>query len=86
MYYSIGCSGLVLLMLGIVCNPPENRSKLEGWLARKHDPIEPSILMHGITQLVAIFHAYESYRPLIEEALQHPEILDEMFGITLDDA
>jgi len=79
-----------------VLNPDDTKMRVElrlfalvvrlgGWLGRKRDPIGPSILMRGILQLIAIFDTLESHRSLIEEALQHPEILAEMFGIALND-
>ena len=60
-------------------------AKLGGWLARKRDPIGPSILMRGILQLAAMCATLDSYRPLIEELRQNPDVLAKMCAVSLFD-
>lgn len=57
---------------------------LGGWLGRKNDPIGPAILMRGMSQFLSIFHTLESHYSFMKEALQHPDILEKMLGITFD--
>ena len=56
-------------------------AKHGGWLGRKRDPIGPTILMRGILHLLGILDTAARYGPLIEEALQNPEVLRRLFCV-----
>lgn len=52
-----------------------------GWLGRRRDPIGPTILMRGILDLLSVLDTTARYRPLIEEALQNPDVLRRLFCV-----
>jgi len=56
-------------------------AKTGGWLGRRRDPIGPTILMRGMLHLLAVLDTAARYGPLIEEALQNPEVLRRLFCV-----
>jgi len=56
-------------------------AKNGGWLGRRRDPIGPTVLMRGMLYLLAVLDTYVRYGPLIEEALQNPQILQSLLGV-----
>lgn len=55
-------------------------AKNGGWLGRRRDPIGPTILMRGMLHLLAVFDSFVQYSSLIEEALRHPDILQNLLN------
>lgn len=58
-------------------------AKNGGWLARKTDPIGPTILMRGMLHLLAVLDGVTRYAALIEEALKNPDALEELLGFEI---
>jgi hypothetical protein len=57
-------------------------AKRGGWRARKTDPIGPIVLMRGLLVVLSTFDALAHYSDLLNEARQHPEILENLFAYT----
>lgn len=56
-------------------------AKNGGWLGRRLDPIGPTILMRGLLDFLSIMDALLRYKSLIEEALDNPEAIREIFCV-----
>jgi hypothetical protein len=56
-------------------------AKNGGWLGRRRDPIGPKILMRGLLDFLATLDTSLRYKSLIEEALENPETIREIFCV-----
>jgi len=52
-----------------------------GWLGRRRDTIGPTILMRGALDMLSTLHDMVELRDLFTKALDHPEVLQQLFGI-----
>ncbi|MFH1739466.1 MAG: IS4 family transposase [bacterium] len=56
-------------------------AKSGGWLARRNDPLGPTILMRGLLQVLAVFDAASRHASLIQEALDNPDLLRKLICV-----
>lgn len=60
-------------------------AKTGGWLARRRDPIGPTVIMRGLLQFMTMIDAYCHFQSLLEELKERPDVMKEIFGFSIDD-
>ena len=56
-------------------------AKSGGWLARRNDPLGPTILMRGLLQVLATLHALARHGPLLQQLIENPTLLRQLICV-----